>query len=161
MLNKIHRHFNRNGRIRLSVLWCVWKSIDSIFLRNSFGNCLFVEMDIFQFIQKPFGILGIHRSQPNQKNSRNSRKTLTYLILVHFSIMPIVFFLVQAKTFREYADSFYISATASLKVCTFTVSLWKISTIFKFIDNVNSAIQKRKYTNPYWFLLYRLNINYF
>lgn len=103
-------------------------------------------MKIFQYVQKLYGVLGIHRSNSNKNNTWNRRKVLTYFMLVQFTGTSIIFFLFQAKTFKEYADSFYISATASLKVCTYTVSLWKMPKVFKLIDNFENFIQKRKFS---------------
>lgn len=103
-------------------------------------------MKIFQYVQKLYGVLGIHQPNANKNNTWNRRKVLTYFMLVQLTGTSIIFFLFEAKTFKEYADSFYISATASLKVCTYTVSLWKMPKVFKLIDNFQNFIQKRKFS---------------
>ena len=57
----------------------------------------------------------------------------------------IVFLLFEAGTFGEYADSFYIFATASLKACMFSVMLCKRAKLLKLMDDYENTINNRKY----------------
>lgn len=100
-------------------------------------------MKIFQLLKKPFGVLGIHPPKSFDENPITLRRLITLFILIQFSIASIVFFLFEATTFIEYADSFYISATAMLKVCVFSAILWKLIKIFELIENFEEIIQNR------------------
>lgn len=101
-------------------------------------------MKLFQLIEKALGILGIFPPKQPEENPITWRRLTTLFILVQFSISSIVFFLFEAATFREYADSFYISATAMLKVCTYIVALYKSKKMFGLIQKLEFVIHTRE-----------------
>lgn len=70
------------------------------------------------------------------------------LILIQFALAAIAFLLFEAGNFREYAESFYIFATSSLKMCTFSVTMRKKARIFKLIDDYENIIENRELS---WF----------
>lgn len=100
-------------------------------------------MKIFQLLRKPFGVLGIYPPKRFDENPITFKRLITLFILVQFSLTSIVFFLFEAATFIEYADAFYISATAMLKVYVFSAILRKLIKIFELIENFESIIQNR------------------
>lgn len=101
-------------------------------------------MKIFQFYRMPLKRLGLHPFGSKHHKSNRWKQTMVLLILIQMSLATIAFLLFEAGTFREYADSFYIFATASLKVCTFSVTLWKQSKLFKLIDDYEKTINSRE-----------------
>lgn len=101
-------------------------------------------MKLFQLIEKPFDILGIYPPKHPDESPLTIRRFITLLILLQFSILALIFFLFEAATFREYADSFYVSATAMLKVCNYTVILCKLTKIFGLIQRFELVIHTRE-----------------
>lgn len=101
-------------------------------------------MKIFQFYRMPLKRLGLYPPESRHHNSTHWKLTMVLLVLIQMSLATIAFLLFEAGTFREYADSFYIFATASLKVCTFSVTLWKQSKLFKLINDYENTINIRE-----------------
>lgn len=102
-------------------------------------------MKIFQFIQMPLERLGLHPPGSKEFHSSYWKRLLVLSILIHFSLTTLTFLLYEAQTYREYAESFYIFVTASLKIGTFSVTLRKISTLFKLLADYQKTIENRKF----------------
>lgn len=95
------------------------------------------------FYRIPLMRLGLYSTGSSEHNSYRWKWFMILFILIQYSSAPIFFLLFEAGTFREYADSFYIFATASLKVCTFSVTLCKRKWL-KLMDDYENTINSRK-----------------
>lgn len=110
-------------------------------------------MKIFQCVRNKFGILGIYQPQPNVP-ILNQRNSIAIVVYIQFLILTMKFLIFETQTFRELADSVFITVTCILKVICFAVTLWKISDIFDLMDNFEGVIQERK-------LIFQFNFTFF
>lgn len=99
-------------------------------------------MQIFHRLKSYFRFFGI---QPTEKATFNLRNMIYLSILSQFSFSAITFFIFRAKTFREYAESFYVSATAAINNFGATVTVLKAASIYRLIGNFEKTIEDRKY----------------
>lgn len=99
-------------------------------------------MKILQSIEDLFDFMGIRRQQLPKKHLLNLRNILIITLFVQFSVTTFTFFLFKANTFTEYANSFYITATAAFNIFTFPWNISQSRNIFKLIDQMEAIIKK-------------------
>lgn len=91
------------------------------------------KMQIFQSIQKHFATLGIAKSQITQKYLLNVKNVLGWFMLWQYTCSTSAFFLFEAITFREYAESYYISSTVFGATLNCTYVVLKVAEVFDLI----------------------------
>lgn len=69
------------------------------------------------------------------------------MFLGQFAISTAVYFLNEAKTLSEYAESFYMFATAALVFVAFLVIIQKSSNISQLIGDFETVIHESKYSS--------------
>lgn len=101
-------------------------------------------MKVFLTLKDHIEFLTGYNVETVQKSQRLNVRIVMYLILTTtFWVPSLMFTLFKAKTFQEYADSFYVSTT-SFCGCTIPGFLiWNIEKLYTFCENFDAAIQKR------------------
>ncbi|XP_031632650.1 uncharacterized protein LOC116346628, partial [Contarinia nasturtii] len=102
-------------------------------------------MKNFQILINLYDFLGMRDSKSPDKKLKffNIPNLTNIFFLTTFIIQSTAFFLIDAKTFTEYANSGYISVTVTF-VAIFMISFTgKSEEIFTFFEGVESAVQKR------------------
>lgn len=90
-------------------------------------------------------MLGIQQTQTNQKSAFNLRHLKTPLYLGLCAVSSGLFLLLEATTFSEYCESFYVMVSY-LTFFIFVLELKRKSTnIFEMIMNFERIIQARKH----------------
>lgn len=101
-------------------------------------------MKIFQSIRHHFEFVGISQAQSLRKHPFNLRNLAILLIYLQFLITSTAYVLFEAKTIREFADSFYAASTTAGVSNVFTWNMVNMANIFQLIDNSAMIIEKRK-----------------
>lgn len=101
-------------------------------------------MKFFQSIRKVFASVGIYKPQPLQKNPISVRSALRLLCLALFSSLTFAFFVYEAKTLLEFAESFYIFATSTFLFSILSTYILKTPKIFELLDSMEIEIEERK-----------------
>lgn len=100
---------------------------------------------LFQFSQKFYKRIGIDPSQSNvNSKSINWKNLLVLFVLIHFCISSFAYFLFEAKSTGERANSFYMSATELICIIFFSINIHNIDEIRSLIDKFEAFIQKSK-----------------
>lgn len=97
-----------------------------------------IAMKIFRLIcilSKPLGIV----------DKFNLNVVVAFSLLACHTLFSCAYFLFQAEILAELIDSFYICATTIAYLSYFMTFLWKKTEIFKFIDDFDKFIAKRKF----------------
>lgn len=102
------------------------------------------EIKLFQILQKPFAILGISDPQKSQRHQFNARNFVCLLFLGLYTILTGLFFLVEAETFEEYADSFYASFSMATIFFTCSSTMSDVVEIYELTSGFEALIQKRE-----------------
>lgn len=100
-------------------------------------------MKILQSVQKIYAKLGL--CAPTF--SPNLRNVLTLFILSQVSISSIVYLLLEANTFMEYAESFYAASTTFITWLNFTIVLIDTENLFTLFQDLENAISRRNTSN--------------
>lgn len=101
-----------------------------------------IKMKILLTIQQYFGYLSI--SPSSEEFGFNLQHILTLILFLQFSLASIAYFLFTATQLLEYVDCFYALITVPLNIITFSSNVRNSPIIFKLIDGVEAAIQKRE-----------------
>lgn len=105
-------------------------------------------MDVFRSIRTSFTVLGIHPVLiPSFFKHFNIKNVIVLLFLGQYAISTAVYFLNEARTLSEFAESFYIFATAALVFVAFLVIIQESSNIFQLIGEFESVIHESKFSS--------------
>lgn len=104
----------------------------------------FSAMKILNSIQNSLRILGIHKPEPNCNRFTVKRLLILYTF-TQISLSTTTFFLIDAKSFRDYTYSLYAAATSTLYVSCFSLMIFHMENIFKLIENLEYIIETRKF----------------
>lgn len=88
--------------------------------------------------------MGIYPSQPNQNRSLNLRNLLILLSMISLIVCLMGYFMFEAKTVLELAETFYLSSSVLASLINFVISFWKMDHILMFIGKVEEFIQNGK-----------------
>lgn len=106
---------------------------------------LFGMMKVFQLFRVVFDSLSLH---PPKSSIGKYRIDLKRIVIFYFNggcIIPLwLYFLFEANTFSEYADSFYAVATATLLAFIYFILHRNIQKVFELMDDIEYAVQKRE-----------------
>lgn len=70
---------------------------------------------------------------------------LSIFLFLTLIISSILFLLIEAKTFNEYADSFYLSVTTVVGCIISAFIAWNGNSFFIFCDNSDSVINEGEF----------------
>lgn len=102
-------------------------------------------MKLFATVRVYFGIMGIRSSsQQPRKYSFNSVSLAILATLVYFSVATTAFILYDAESFKQFADSFYSTATAIATTLNFIAIICNSSIFFELIESFENAIETSK-----------------
>lgn len=73
------------------------------------------------------------------------RNVFPMLLLMLCIILSASYILIEAETFKQYSDCFYILVTSIANAGIFMILVWKRAEIFQLIDHLEIMIEKRKY----------------
>lgn len=102
-------------------------------------------MKLFLILRHYYKILGICPIETESKVSFNLRNCLFLFFVLLFSIAALVYLFVEAKTFQQCADSFYIFSTTAANGVDIFVVIWNMSKNFELIENLEKEIQQRNF----------------
>lgn len=114
-------------------------------------------MKIFYLIRNMLSIIGIEPIGANQ-NRFNWKRLLILWICVERSFSSTTFFLIEAKSFRDYTYSLYMSATSIFLGSGYTILICNANSIYALIDTFENVIDSRKY--EHLMSISRINIHY-
>lgn len=124
----------------------ILKKVDSVSFRSS---CM-KTMKLFQQVRKIFQVLGIHPIQHGENTRINVRNMLIAGSMGSGGVLTAAYCLFQAKTVKEYGDSFYAAVTDFLTTMYFLTLFWKMEKLVKLIEKYEEFIQKRIISNINW-----------
>lgn len=101
-------------------------------------------MKILKSVQNSLRFLGIHKPEPNCNRFTWKRLLILYLF-VQTALSTIAFFLIEAKSFRDYTYSLYGAASSTLYVSCFSLMIYYMENIFKLIEKLEYIIETRKF----------------
>lgn len=99
---------------------------------------------LFQCVQKSFQILGFCPSQHSRIAPFIPKNILLILLLVFCFISSTGFFLFQAKSVKEFGDSFLASITTLGALVYFSTTIWKMANLLKLIEKFEGFVQRSK-----------------
>lgn len=101
-------------------------------------------MKLFEVILEYMAVVGFCPLQPGQKSKFNGRNVIVLVIYGICTISATAFFLCDAKTAREYEESFHAFNTVSLMFVGFLINLFQLKEIFKFVEKMERFCNSRK-----------------
>lgn len=106
-------------------------------------------MKLFQAIRDNLATFGIYQLEPSEKNPFNRRNLAVLLAFALSTLSAIAFFLFDADSFRESADSFFVWITVLLTFIGTLIVILKTDDVFQFIANMEKIIGNRKLTKRF------------
>lgn len=104
-------------------------------------------MKLFFHIRKCFAIQGVHAVQTHRKSLLNPRNLFILFFLCQMFLESLAYFLYEAKTIGEYADTFFMIFTTMVCVIFFSIGIRKMSSIHKLIGEFEEFIDHSKLEN--------------
>lgn len=100
-------------------------------------------MKIFESLRQYYEFVGISSTQ-TRKHPFNIRNVAILAIFAQFGMTTMAYLLFEAKTIREFADSFYAASTTAGVSNVFTWNIYNMANIYQLIDNCDAIVQERK-----------------
>lgn len=107
-------------------------------------------MKLFRFVRKFLKTIGLTDpikvpwNKNQQRCSLNFRNLFILICLLHLCISTLAFFLFEAVTIGEQADSFYTILTELMCLLNLLVSIWKVPQMIDTIERFEHFIGKSK-----------------
>ena len=89
--------------------------------------------------------MGIYSSQLIQNHSLLNKKQLNFISHAQYFVTTVAFFSFDAKILLEYAIAFFTFSITAAAMCFFSIKVWQIENILKFIENCEGFIEKSKH----------------
>lgn len=103
-------------------------------------------MKLFQTTIKVLAHFGLHRSKAFETiKNINIKTTVSLFFLCQFTTSSVVFFVFKARSYREYADSFYMTTTLLCGGANIVMLVLRADHLFTMFATYENAVQKRKY----------------
>lgn len=90
------------------------------------------KMKLFQLVQENFVVLGICSNQP--RFNRRSMAVFLFLELTTISAVAVLF--LEASTFTDYLNTFYVISVVVASIVIFATLLSKKNELFELIHNI-------------------------
>ncbi|XP_031635350.1 uncharacterized protein LOC116348468 [Contarinia nasturtii] len=100
-------------------------------------------MRIFQTTRKIYEELGIYQPKAFENHSISVHFWAAFIVMVITFILTSMGYLIEAQTFEEFFDCFYGISTSFTWLSFLIVIILKASIMFKFIEELEAAIEKR------------------
>lgn len=102
-------------------------------------------MKIFQTTIKHYKWLGVSAPQKFEKNQQINFKIVFALFFYFQNVASIIaYFLIKAKSFEEYIDSFFFILFALSLFIILLIIIWNKDRLFKLFDKLQKAMDKRE-----------------
>lgn len=102
-------------------------------------------MKIFQLSEKYLAFVGVENSfQKNHLTIVFLKRMLVFFSLIIHVILLTIFIGYEAETIDEYSDSLYMFACLVTALCIFPITLWKMESLFEFIECLENLMRQRK-----------------
>lgn len=101
-------------------------------------------MKLCQVNAECLAIIGIRPRRLDETNNINVQNVIVFLIYGLSSVSTTAFFLFDAKTFQEHAESFFACETVTVLYMGFVLNVIKAMDLFGFIEQLEKIIEKRK-----------------
>lgn len=89
--------------------------------------------------------MGISESSQRMRNiSILVKTTMAFVFLVQFLASTITYFVIEAKSFTEYIDTFFVIATIALNIFSLIIFTSNKKNIFQLIQKIEEMIEKRE-----------------
>lgn len=108
-------------------------------------------MKFFKSLQKAFDTLGIYETK-NSQHQWNWRNFVSLFSLVVYMIGAAAYFIIEAETFGEYADSFYGMFSLNFLIITGSLTISQTVLIYELIHDFEDVIEKREQFLVFLFL---------
>lgn len=123
---------------------------------------------LFQSAQRYQRLMGIYATELNERAPFNYRNLFCLFCFTQFWISSFLFFLIRADSFRDYADSFYVTMTSGTICFQYVVQMLLITNFDKltrkfedFIEQSNLySIQSDKITSVTSYVVLCFPINF-
>lgn len=106
-------------------------------------------MMAIQTFRKIFHFHNMYPSKmPNEPHfAKNGLKMLLTTVTLNINMFPLwAYFFLEAKTFSEYAESFYSVSTITLVSSISLIFMYKRINVFQLIDDFEIIFQERKFS---------------
>lgn len=103
----------------------------------------------FRFLQKFYGVIGIHRAKANQLDRHfvNSKNCIFIASAASMLISSLAFLAYQAENTFDFGLSFLYSSALTAGGILYAIFTWKIENVFRFIANCDAFIEQSKCNN--------------
>ena len=101
-------------------------------------------MKILQSCLENFAFFGLNPPQLLNIHLINKRNSLVLFIFISNAILAGVFFSCKAEVIADYADSFSVTWSDTFSAINVSLLIYKIRDVFKFIERLESTINKSK-----------------
>lgn len=98
-------------------------------------------MKILQPIRNDFEVVGV---VPYQKCPFNSKNLRTFFALSIGALLNGVYLLLEAETFKEYADSFCSMSIMIVATMLFSIMIWKTPSLYHLLNTLEENVTKRE-----------------
>lgn len=100
---------------------------------------------LFQSFLEIHKFIGIHSSQPNQKQwSFNSRNEIFLIISAEFAFSTAAFCVFDATSMFDYGFASYIIITIVTSIIIYLLFVWEFDETLDFVENGERFIEKSK-----------------
>lgn len=110
----------------------------------------------FNAIQKSFERMGLSRKLLTQLLPLNGKILLNFAMLGTGITFIIVYTVEYVETFSEYTQCIYIASAAVFVISVLLVLVFKVQTLYKYIDCCETMLNRSKFgfgSNPTLFIL--------
>lgn len=116
---------------------------------------------VFQFIRNFHQTIGIYYpSQPNQKQiSLNLENNVFFFSFTHYTLTEVAFLVFEANSIIDYAFGFIPLCSAFVGFLIYILFMWQLENTFKFFENCEKFIEKRRYQIEFEHNVLFLSIN--
>lgn len=102
-------------------------------------------MKLYRVNRKCLALIGIRPRRSDETSNINFHNVVVFIIFGLCSISTTVFFLYEAKTFQEHAESFFACATVTALYGGFVLNLINAMDVFRCIELLEKLIEKRNF----------------
>lgn len=106
-------------------------------------------MKIFQTIQKNFAMLGISANQTRERSSINFKNSIAFVLILLNFCSQFINLIFLADNFEEYTICIYAFFTVMMFEMEFGIHVWKMTKLFKFIENFQRLIESSELNRNY------------
>lgn len=127
-----------------------WNGINKCILNSVYVGWIIIQvrlnvvdtMKLFQKIQDFYRILGVVPIDHNNGNHLNATNVLILCNLLSGFVTASAFWIIQAKSMKEYGDSFFASVTEFCAVIYLSTIIDKTTCLFELIENFEELVHR-------------------